>query len=111
MRKRDYYEVLGVSREAPVSEIRRAYRRLARRYSPDVNLWDARAEGLFEEIQEAYRVVGDPTARPSTTAAGASGLRAGRRRAGRPALGPRGEDIHYAMELELDEALPGVRPT
>jgi len=63
VRKRDYYEVLGVSREAPALEIRRAYRRLARRYSPDVNLWDMRAEGLFEEIQEAYRVVGDPAAR------------------------------------------------
>ena len=63
MRKRDYYEILGVSRQSPVEEIRRAYRRLARRYSPDVNLWDARAEGLFEEIREAYRVVGDPAAR------------------------------------------------
>ena len=47
MRKRDFYEILGVSRQSPAEEIRRAYRRLARRYSPDVNLWDARAEGLF----------------------------------------------------------------
>ena len=63
VRKRDCYEVLGVSRQASAEEIRRAYRRLARRYSPDVNLWDARAEGLFEEIHDAYRVVGDPGAR------------------------------------------------
>ena len=63
MSKRDFYEILGVSRQSPAVEIRRAYRRLARRYSPDVNLWDARAESLFEEIREAYRVVSDPAAR------------------------------------------------
>ena len=108
MRKRDYYEVLGVSREAPVSEIRRAYRRLARRYSPDVNLWDARAEGLFEEIQEAYRVVGDPPARSLYDRHGHQAFEPAREG---PTVGPvaRGEDIHYVMELELDEALRGVR--
>ena len=108
MRKRDYYEVLGVSREAPVSEIRRAYRQLARRYSPDVNLWDGRAEGLFEEIREAYRVVGDPTARPLYDRFGHQAFEPVREGAGvGPA--PRGEDIHYAMDLELDQALRGVR--
>jgi molecular chaperone DnaJ len=104
VRKRDYYEVLGVSRGAPVSEIRRAYRQLARRYSPDVNLWDARAEGLFEEIREAYRVVGDPVARPLYDRLG--------HQAFEPAgdgPGARGEDIHYVMELDLGEALRGVR--
>ena len=108
MRKRDYYEVLGVSRAAPVSEIRRAYRRLARRYSPDVNLWDARAEGLFEEIREAYRVVGDPAARSLYDRLG---HRAFEPAGEGPAMGAtaRGEDIHYAMELDLDEALRGVR--
>lgn len=108
MRKRDYYEVLGVAREAPVSEIRRAYRRLARRYSPDVNLWDARAEGLFEEIREAYRVVGDPSARSLYDRHGHQAFEPAREG---PAAGPvaRGEDIHYVMELELDEALRGVR--
>lgn len=108
MRKRDYYEVLGVSRDAPVAEIRRAYRRLARRYSPDVNLWDARAEGLFEEIREAYRVVGEPGARSLYDRLGHQAFEPAK--AG-PAVAPapRGEDIHYAMELELDEALRGVR--
>jgi molecular chaperone DnaJ len=106
--KRDYYEVLGVSRQAPAVEIRRAYRRLARRYSPDVNLLDVRAEGLFEEIQEAYRVVGDPTARSFYDRLGHEAFEpvgAG------TATGPnaRGDDIHYAMEVNLEESLRGVR--
>jgi molecular chaperone DnaJ len=106
--KRDYYEVLGVSREAPSTEIRRAYRRLARRYSPDVNLWDVRAEALFAEIQEAYRVIGDPIARPLYDRLGHQAFAAAGERSGNgPA--PRGEDIHYAMELDLEEALRGVR--
>ena len=106
--KRDYYEVLGISREAPVSEVRRAYRRLARRYSPDVNLWDVRAEGLFEEIREAYRVVGDPTARSLYDRLGHQAFEPAREG---PAGGPaaRGEDIHYVLELDLDQALRGVR--
>ena len=108
MRKRDYYEVLGVSRAAPALEIRRAYRRLARRYSPDVNLWDVRAEGLFEEIQEAYRVVGDPAARSYYDRLGHQAFQAARdATAGGP--GVRGDDIHYGMELDLEEALKGVR--
>lgn len=108
MRKRDYYEVLGVSREAPAPEIRRAYRRLARRYSPDVNLWDVRGEGLFEEIQEAYRVVGDPAARSFYDRLGHRAfLPAGDAAASGPAA--RGEDIHYAMELDLEESLKGAR--
>jgi molecular chaperone DnaJ len=108
VRKRDYYEVLGVSREAPALEIRRAYRRLARRYSPDVNLWDARAEGLFEEIREAYRVVGDPAARSYYDRLGRHAFEPAREAAaGGPAA--RGEDIHYAMELDLEESLRGVR--
>ncbi|HEY7139784.1 MAG TPA: J domain-containing protein [Methylomirabilota bacterium] len=108
MRKRDYYEVLGVSREAPVSEIRQAYRRLARRYSPDVNLWDARAEALFEEIREAFRVIADPTARPLYDRLGHQAFEPA---ADAPDAGPapRGEDIHYPMELELHEALGGVQ--
>ena len=108
MRKRDYYEVLGVSREAPAVEIRRAYRRLARRYSPDVNLWDVRAEGLFEEIQEAYRVVGDPAARSFYDRLGHQAFEPARDvPAGGPA--PRGDDIHYAMVLDLEESLKGTR--
>src|SRR3970282_246014 len=61
--RRDYYAVLGIAATAPPREIRQAYRRLARQYSPDVNFWDAAARGLFEEIDSAYRVLSDPDAR------------------------------------------------
>ena len=61
--RRDYYAVLGIAATAAPREIRQAYRRLARQYSPDVNFWDTAAGALFEEIAEAYRVLNDPDAR------------------------------------------------
>ena len=61
--RRDYYAVLGIAATAGPREVRRAYQRLARQYSPDVNFWDERARELFEEIAEAFRVLGDPAAR------------------------------------------------
>lgn len=61
--KRDYYEVLGVSRNATQEEIKRAYRKLARQYHPDVNKDDPQAEEKFKEINEAYRVLSDNEAR------------------------------------------------
>jgi len=54
--KRDYYEVLGVSRDASPDDIRKAYRALARKYHPDVNK-DADAETKFKEINEAYEIL------------------------------------------------------
>ncbi|MEC7142495.1 MAG: DnaJ domain-containing protein, partial [Candidatus Thermoplasmatota archaeon] len=55
--KRDYYEVLGVSKKASNSEIKKAFRSLARKYHPDKNQGDEEAEALFKEVQEAYAIL------------------------------------------------------
>ncbi|CAM5793782.1 MULTISPECIES: molecular chaperone DnaJ [Brevibacillus] len=60
--KRDYYEVLGVSKDADTEEIKKAYRKLARKYHPDVNK-EADAEAKFKEVKEAYDVLSDSQAR------------------------------------------------
>ena len=59
-RKRDYYEVLGVGRDASDEDIKRAYRRLAKENHPDLNPNDAAAETRFKEMSEAYEVLSDP---------------------------------------------------
>jgi DnaJ-class molecular chaperone len=57
--KRDYYEVLGLARGASADEIKKAYRKLARKHHPDVNPGDKEAENRFKEISEAYSVLSD----------------------------------------------------
>src|ERR671923_856032 len=74
---RDYYEVLGVSRAADETEIKKAFRRLARELHPDTNTEDPQAEDKFKEAAEAYEVLSDADRRRQYDAYGHEGLRTG----------------------------------
>ena len=130
--KRDYYEVLGVGRDASEDEVRRAFRRLARQYHPDVNKEDG-ADARFKEINEAYEVLSDPQKRRLYDQFGHAGPR-GFGPAGGPAGSPfddlvgdlfesffggmgttttrrgpqRGADLQFEVSLSLEEAAFGV---
>lgn len=73
--KKDYYEILGVPRNASQEEIKRAYRNLARQYHPDVNPNKKEAEEKFKEISEAYAVLSDPERRAQYDRFGHEGMR------------------------------------
>jgi curved DNA-binding protein len=77
MAKRDYYEVLGVSKGASADEIKRAHRKLARQYHPDMNKNNASATEKFKEVQEAYDVLSDPEKRKRYDQFGHAGVEGG----------------------------------
>ncbi|MGL4269396.1 MAG: molecular chaperone DnaJ [Plesiomonas sp.] len=133
MAKRDYYEVLGVSREADEREIKKAYKRLAMKYHPDRNQGDKESEARFKEIKEAYEILTDAQKKAAYDQyghaafeqggmGGAGGFGGGAdfsdifgdvfgdifgggRRSQRAS---RGADLRYTMELTLEEAVRGV---
>ena len=63
VRYKDYYEILGVPRTASEADIKKAFRKLARQYHPDVAKNKKQAEEKFKEVNEAYEVLGDPAKR------------------------------------------------
>jgi molecular chaperone DnaJ len=90
----DYYETLGVSRDADQHDIKKAYRKLAMEYHPDRNQGSAEAEARFKEIVEAYEILKDPERRAAYDRYGKEGMKA----AG--AGGPfQGFDLHDAIEI------------
>jgi molecular chaperone DnaJ len=124
---RDYYEVLGVSRDASDTEVKKAFRRLARELHPDVNDHDPEAEGKFKEAAAAYEVLSDAERRRTYDAYGHEGLRSGGYDPGAGfgsiddifqaffggGFGGRqaasGGDVGVAVEVELAEVATGVR--
>ena len=72
MEFKDYYATLGVAKTATEKEIKQAYRKLARKFHPDVNPGDKAAETRFKELNEAYEVLGDPAKRKKYDELGAN---------------------------------------
>ncbi len=132
--KRDYYEVLGVSRDSDGTVIKSAYRKLALKYHPDKNPGDEQAEEAFKEAAEAYAVLSDREKRARYDRFGHQGAGAGgfggfdpetfgdfsdilgdlfgfggrRRRPGGP---QGGADLRYDLEIDFEEAAFGVEPS
>src|ERR1700747_2261642 len=139
MAKQDYYETLGVARDANAEQLKRAYRALAMRYHPDRNPGDKSAEHRFKEISEAYDVLKDDQKRAAYDRfghrafengsagpqAGGFGFNAGggfadifEERVGGLMGGRRGQqprqrggDLRYNMEISLEEAFAGKHAT
>jgi len=77
--KRDFYDLLGITRDASLDEIKKSYRKLAKQYHPDLNPNDKEAENKFKEIQEAYETLSDDEKRKMYDMFGSSGVQPGAR--------------------------------
>lgn len=138
MAKRDYYEVLGLAKNATEAELKQAYRRLAMKFHPDRNPGDAESEASFKEVKEAWEVLKDPRKRAAYDQFGHAGIGGnagpggggfgpgdafsdifgevfgdifgGGRRGGRSRVF-RGADLRYELELELEQAVFGDEVT
>ncbi|MEY3220244.1 MAG: hypothetical protein RIT27_1601 [Pseudomonadota bacterium] len=133
MAKRDYYEVLGVPRNASEAEIKKSYRRLAMKYHPDRNQGNAEAENQFKEAKEAYEILSDEQKRAAYDQfghAGVEGNMGGGGDAGFSGFGDifesvfgdmfggggernrnrvyRGADLRYDLQLTLEQAVNGT---
>jgi len=133
MTKRDYYEVLGVSRNASGDDLKKAYRRLAMKHHPDRNPGDAEAEARFKEAKEAYEVLSDSRKRSAYDQFGHAGVDVSGGGGGPGGVGGgfrdvfdevfgdifgargaggrrayRGADLRYGLELSLEEAVAGT---
>jgi len=129
--KRDYYEVLGVDRQASQDQLKRAYRKLAMQFHPDRNGGDPEAEQRFKEVGEAYQVLSDPERRQrydtygqageGFSGAGPFGFQSafdlfdmffGGGGGQRQRTGPRrGPDLRLHATIEFEEAITGVTRT
>ena len=139
--KRDYYEVLGVNKSATDAEIKKAYRKLAKKYHPDMNKDNPKAEELFKEVTEAYEVLSDKEKRKlydqfghagvdSNYGAGAGGAGSpfgqgididdifssffggfGGRRSNNANAPMRGSDIETTVYISFEEAAKGCKQT
>ncbi len=131
MQQQDYYELLGVSRQANDAEIKRAYRKLAMKHHPDRNPDDNTAEEKFKEIQNAYAILSDKQKRAAYDQFGHAGVDpsmgggqgfggfgdvfedifenifSGGRRQQQQSRGQRGADLQYNVQLTLEEAAFG----
>lgn len=134
MSKRDYYEVLSVSRDASEREIKKAYKRLAMKFHPDRNPGDKQAEANFKEVKEAYEILTDADKKAAYDQFGHAGVDPNRggggfggnadfgdvfgdvfgdifgggRRGGGQRQAARGSDLRYNLELSLEEAVKGL---